>query len=199
MLCIAFAFFVSMPLSAQAQLTEAEQVAICKKATYVVRNFFEVVTRLGANDVKKSTKEKMIKTTVEKCFVESGTVDERNAAGKHSITRPVEKYLRTIANRGESTPVLVSFEIIDNLTPNKLKKKVAADGSVFYEGKARVRQYYCKLKAVHELSEDISENCAYSDTTIKEVKFSIRKGKTDANVSWEILIEQITVKSVTRN
>ncbi len=187
------------PLLAQPTLTEAEKVAICKKASQVVRGFFDVVERLAANDIKDKTKKILIKTVVEDYFLPEGTVEEKASSSKKGLTRSIRNYLNVIAGRGQKSPILVNYEVVDNLTPNKLKPKTNQDGSISYEGKLRVRQFYCKLKPSDQLSDDLTGNCAYSDTTIKEATIAIRRGKSNHDAVWEVFILNITVISVTKN
>jgi hypothetical protein len=73
------------------------------------------------------------------------------------------------------------------------------DGSVIYRGTMVFRQKYCRLKPIEERVEmtekDPNINCAYSDTTEKEVTVEIKRR---TSIKGEFWITQFTSIKVLR-
>jgi hypothetical protein len=187
--------FCGFTASAQPTLTEAEKKELARKANQVVITFFDCVKRLGAADLKATTRQKMIESVLDS-FTADGTVEERGVQSKTGRIRPARVYLNAIKARGDKVPVLISFDVVDNLTPNELVPRTNPDGTVTYRGSVTVRQFYCQLKASTQPSDNFENDCTYSDVTIKKAIVEITKTPNKLGLNWDIFIKAIVVLSV---
>lgn len=186
----------SVEVFAQSKLSKEALRDFSNQAERQVRLFFDNVEQLGASELKPETKQKAINSVV-KTFTPKGTVEERSKLSKKGKTRNIRDYLEAIKVRGENTKVLISYDITDKLTPDELTTKVNPDNSITYMGEITIRQFYCRLKEKNELTDNLTENCAYSDTTYKKIYIEFRILKDDQrNVSFAVLIDKIVVLSV---
>ncbi len=194
---VAFQLLLLGQASAQYKLTKGELADLAKQAERQVINFFDNVEQLGLNILKPDTQQKAINSVV-KTFTPNGTVEERSKASKIGKTRKVREYLETIRMRGAIRKHLISYDIVDNITPNELIPYINADSSITYKGTLIVRQYYCRLILDDKITDNLSKNCEYSDTTTKKVHIEIRilKENLRRNMSWAVLIDKIVVLSV---
>ena len=135
-----------------------------------------------------------------KIFATGAIIEEVNKhSGRKKVNSPKE-YLERILKRTERAPIIIDFEIIDDVSPKKLRKKRNKDGSISYVGKMTFRQYYCKMKEQQEFLEPTSEspdiNCSYADTTDKQVNFEIKVMENINGKFWITLISSIEVLRV---
>jgi len=188
-------FFMLGHISAQNKLSQKQYTDLAKQAERQVIVFFENVEQLGKNELKPETKQKAINSVV-KIFTPNGTVEEKSKISKSGKTRRAREYLEAIKMRGTKRKTLISYDIVDNITPNELIPYVNADSSITYKGTLIVRQYYCRLKVEDKLTDKLSDNCEYSDTTDKKIYIEIRVLKNTLGMSFAVLIDKIVVLSV---
>ncbi len=163
-----------------------------------LRNFQDYVSLIAEGTAPEDIRKKGI----EKCkllFAPEATIEERNKYSDRRRYWEVDQYLWALFTRGERSPVLVDFEVIDKLNVDELDPIPQPDGSVIYRGTMIFKQYYCKLKPVESRQEITASNpnvnCAYDDITEKEVTVEIKR---QTSVKGEFWITQFTQIKVLR-
>ncbi len=166
LLPIFFAFTLLPKTNSQETFSPNQLEDFSTQAQNQIINFFLTVEQLGSNQLPQTQIERAIKSVV-KTFTFEGTVEERSKGAVSGVTKLVRSYLERISARGQKTPVLISYDIIDLGSWKELKPYSDSNSNVLLKCTMKVRQYYCKLKPKDQLSDKLSENCSYSDTTDK--------------------------------
>ncbi len=190
---------MAFPAAAQPQLTAEELQDYADRAKNLITVFLENVPEIASGLKPKEFREAAARTTL-KLFAAKAFIQEKNKFSERTNTWKPEDYLAVLTKRSEQAPVLIDFEIIDDLTPDKMTMKKNKDGSVSYFGKMVFRQYYCVLKEPGEFQEPVAAdpavNCQYSDTTEKEVKFELTLQESITGKFWVTKIASIEVLRV---
>jgi hypothetical protein len=186
----------SAPAFAQQTLSKEELKDYTARAKNQIKVFLDNVPEIAAGSKSQQYREAAARTTL-KIFSSNAVIQEKNKFSKKTTKWKPADYLKTLTNRSEQAPVLIDFEVIDDLSPEKMKTVKNPDGSVSYIGKMVFRQYYCKLKEDGKLREptqsDPDINCQYSDTTDKEVTFELRVQESVTGKFWVTKIAAIEV------
>ena len=163
-------------LSAQAELNQNELSDYTSRAKKQIEVFLTNVPIIAEGYEDISVRKAGIRQTL-KIFAKSAFIQEQNKFTTKKKSWKPDDYLNALLERSGRAPIIISFDIIDDLTPDKMKKKTNKDGSISYSGKMKFRQYYCRMKEGVPLKEPTKEepniNCAYSDTTDKAVRFEL--------------------------
>ncbi|MEY3050218.1 MAG: hypothetical protein RLY31_3 [Bacteroidota bacterium] len=187
------------PAAAQTELSVEELQDYAARARNLITVFLENIPEIASGLKPKDFREAAARTTL-KLFAANAYIQEKNKFSERTKTWKPEDYLNELTKRSEKAPVLIDFEIIDDLTPDKMTMKKNKDGSVSYFGKMVFRQYYCILKepgAFQEPTETNPDlNCQYSDTTEKEVNFELTLQESITGKFWVTKIASIDVLRV---
>jgi len=164
-----------------------------------ILNFQDFVSLIAEGSSPESIREKGIDNCI-KLFAPNARIQEKNKFSGREKNWKVDQYMWAIYSRGERAPVLIDFEVIDELNVDDLEEIPQADGSIVYRGTMSFRQFYCKLKPVDQREEITSSNpnvnCSYSDTTDKEVTVEIKRSMTEKGQFWITLFTDIKVLRV---
>ena len=100
---------------------------------------------IAGGDINMAVRKAGTRTTL-RIFSSNAYIQEQSKYSKKKKNWKPKTYFEKLLARSGKTPILIDFDIIEDLSPDKIKKKVNRDGSVSYFGKMIFRQYYCKLK-----------------------------------------------------
>lgn len=191
-------FIASVPLRAQEPTPEV-LADLTDRVMIEIENFMSYVSIIGAAEEPMDVRKDGI-TFCLKLFSPGAIIEEQSKHSSYKKEWRPEDYLKALLYRGERTPVIVKFKVIDDLLPEELEKIENEDGTVTYKGEMIFRQYYCKLKEVAQRSEptaqDPNVNCTYSDTTDKKVSIQITRMADSRGQVWVTLISSIRVLRV---
>ena len=173
--------FVNYFLYAQVANIDAQKNDFAIRAQNQIRVFLDNIPIIAGSIQPESVIDVCIENVLE-VFSDKAIIEEQNKFSKKRRERSPAEYLSVLKTRKESAPILINFEIIDEVAPEKLKEKINPDGSITYIGKMVFRQYYCKLnedfyKEENMKSSSNSSDCSYSDTTDKKVTFEVKLQK----------------------
>jgi len=164
-----------------------------------IRNFQDFVSLIAEGSAPERVKKNAIDKTLE-LFASNATIQEKGKYSGRERTWEVDQYMWAIYSRGERAPVLINFEMIDELNADELEPVPQPDGSTIYRGTLVFKQFYCRLKQVEELVEVTSSepnvNCAYDDITEKEVTVEIKRSTSVKGQFWVTLFTKVRVLRV---
>lgn len=186
-------------LFSQPTLSADATMDLTRRSMVKIGRFTNYVETIGAAKYSRRTRLKGIELGT-KLFSKEAKIEEQNKNSTYKKKWKPNEYLNNLLVRGESTPRIISFEVIDDLLPSELQPVTNEDGSISYTGKIRVNQYYCKLKQGTYLKEPTSAypdiNCSYKDNTIKEIGIEIKLVESVKGKLWVTLISYIKVERV---
>jgi len=166
------------------------------RAQNQIRVFLENIPVIAAGNKSEYVINACIENTL-KIFSTKAFIEEQNKYTKNRKKRSPREYLYALKKRQEKSPIIINFEVIDDISPDKLKRKVNADGSISYTGKMFFKQYYCVLDKdfykEKNLRPDDSCDCAYEDVTDKKVTFEIILTEDQNGQFWVTKITSIEV------
>ena len=196
---IIFVFFGVNAVYSQIELSKEELSDYTARAKNQIKVFLENVPVIASGSQSAAIRDAGVRTTL-KIFSSKAYIEEMSKFSTNKKQYKPKKYLETLVTRSEKAPILINFEIIDDLTPDKMKKKTNKDGSIYYTGKMVFRQYYCKLRDSDELKEPVQGepdfNCKYTDTTDKKVKFELSVMESKLGKYWVTKVSSIEVLRV---
>lgn len=187
------------PASAQQTLSKEELKDYTARAKNQIKVFLDNVPEIAAGSKSQQFREAAARTTL-KIFSSNALIQEKNKFSEKTTKWKPADYLKALTKRAEQAPILIDFEVIDDLSPEKMKTVKNPDGSISYVGKMVFRQYYCELKDVGKFKEptqsDPDVNCRYADTTDKEVTFELTVQESISGKFWVTKIAAIEVLRV---
>lgn len=191
---------LSSATSLQGQPASPEELSdLTERIMVEIQSFMDYVSVIGAAEESLDVRKRGIELCLE-LFTEDAVIEEQSKYSSYKKEWRIDKYLKTLLYRGENIPVLINFEVVDELLPEELKKVKNTDGSITYRGEMVFKQYYCKLKEVAQRKEPTMEepdiNCSYSDRTNKKVKIEIFRQVDHRGEYWVTKIVSIRVLRV---
>ncbi len=186
------------PLKAQ-QGTSEEKADLTTRIMVEIQNFMDYITIIGAAEESLEVRKRGIELCL-KLFSSDAVIEEQSKNSSYKKPWTPEAYLQSMLYRGERSPVMVSFEVYDELLPEELEMIEHEDGSITYRGEMIFRQYYCKLKDIARRKEPTAGapevNCEYSDYTDKKVAVVIKRDEDTRGKFWITRISEIRVLRV---
>lgn len=186
-------------LFCQQELSKEGLVDYSNRAMNQIRVFLENIPIIASGEKSASVREAATVAALS-IFSSNAIIEEQNKYSSKKSQKSPSEYFAVLKKRSEKAPILIDFEVLDDLSPNKLKKKNNGDGTISYIGSMKFKQYYCKLKERGDLTEPTSEepniNCKYSDVTYKKVKFEITRRVDKLGKFWITQVTSIEVERV---
>ena len=153
---------------------------LTKRAMDQILMFQDYVSILGAGEEPLEIRERMVPTCV-KLFTTDAIIEEQSKGSSYKREWSPERYFRALLVRGERTPIVIDFQVEEEVNADELEEVANPDGTFTYRGTMVFRQYYCKIDedAAPANAEDFSVKCSYEDTTDKEVTIELERIRND--------------------
>jgi hypothetical protein len=194
-----FLCFYQASTFGQAKPSQSELKDLTQHAINQVKIFQNNTSTIALAENSMATRKAAIRTTLRN-FSEEATIEEQGKYSSRKTKRTAKDYLETLLLRGRKSPIVIDFDIVQELDIEGLVEIDNGDGTVSYKGKIVFNQFYCKLKRPEILTEPTKKNpninCYYHDNTTKEVGVEILRLKGRGGHIWITLITYISVLKV---
>ncbi len=192
-------FFSYTNIFGQKKLSDGELEDLTQRAMNQILIFQNNASAIALAENAMATRRAAIRTTL-KSFSKDAKVEEQSKNSSRKKRHLIKSYLETLLKRGRKAPIVIDFDIVNELNVKDLKEVDNGDGTVSYKGKVVFKQFYCKLKDQHLRKEPTKANpnlnCYYHDETTKEVGVEILRIKGRGGAIWITLITYIHVLKV---